>query len=104
MAARITPEKIEQINELYLKLKVKKRVAEEMGISPSTVSKYIIPGYVAQSERKIEDFTVPPPGCGKLLDYIKNSEFAAGRAFAEYCNLSTEEWEDLKVLQKEVIV
>ena len=35
MAARITPEKIEMINELYAQCGVKKRVAEALGISPS---------------------------------------------------------------------
>ena len=50
----ITKEKIKEINELFYILGVKAQVAREMGISASTVSKYIIEGYVPEEmiERK----------------------------------------------------
>ena len=34
-----------KINELYLELGVQKKVAEVLGISASSVSKYLIPNY-----------------------------------------------------------
>ena len=45
---KITDEVIEQINELYCELKVKSHVAKALGISASTVSKYIVPNYVCK--------------------------------------------------------
>lgn len=47
---KVTQNDIKNINELYLKLKVKAAVARETGFSASTVAKYIIPGYVSQAE------------------------------------------------------
>lgn len=44
----ITNEKIKEINDLYYVLGVKAQVAREMGISASTVSKYIIDGYIPE--------------------------------------------------------
>ena len=52
MATRITPEQKKQINELYLKLKTYAAVGREMGISASTVKKYVLPDYVPVSEIK----------------------------------------------------
>ena len=43
---KITDEIKEQINELYCELGVKSHVAKALGISASTVSKYIVDGYV----------------------------------------------------------
>lgn len=44
----ITNEKIKEINDLYYTLGVKAQVAREMGISASTVSKYVIDGYIPE--------------------------------------------------------
>lgn len=104
MATKITPEKIKEINELYYKLRVKKRVAEAMGISPSTVSKYIIPGYIPETERVIPAFDKEPLGCAALANSIKESDRAAAQVFAELCELTDEEWDELDVLQKEVMI
>lgn len=104
MAARITPEKIEMINELYAQCGVKKRVAEALGISPSTVSKYIIEGYKPKKDRKLPTFDRVPTGAEGMIQRIKDSGLPPAQAFANDCQLSPEEWEDLKILQKEVML
>lgn len=108
MAARITPEKIEQINELYLQLKVKKRVAEALGISPSTVSKYIVEGYQPKAKRETIDFDKKPTGAAAMIERIKervkNEGIPASKAFAEDCNMSEEEWAELKTMQRGILV
>lgn len=93
MAKRITEEMKVQINELYIEYGVKKRVAEILGISPSTVSKYIIPNYKSQKETKIE-FSTPPRGCRGLMKGIMED-------FCDACRLTEEEWDELKKFQKE---
>lgn len=93
MAKRITEEMKVQINELYIEYGVKKRVAEILGISPSTVSKYIIPNYKSQKETKIE-FSTPPRGCRTFIKGIMND-------FCDACRLTEEEWDELKKFQKE---
>jgi len=50
MATRITPEIKKQINERYLKLKTYAAVGRELGISASTVKRYVIPGYVPEAD------------------------------------------------------
>lgn len=51
--SRISSEIIEQIVPLYEELKVKKKVAEKLGISVSTVSKYLKEnGAAATAKRK----------------------------------------------------
>jgi len=104
MAARITPEKIEMINELYAQCGVKKRVAEALGISPSTVSKYIIEGYTPKKDRKPIPFDKVPTGADAMIKRIKESGLTPAKAFAVDCELSLEEWEDMKELQKEVLL
>lgn len=93
MAKRITEEMKVQINELYIEYGVKKRVAEILGISPSTVSKYIIPNYKSQKETKIE-FSTQPRGCRAFIKGIMND-------FCDACRLTEEEWDELKKFQKE---
>lgn len=100
---KITPEIIEQINELYLELKVKKKVAEIVGCSPSTVSKYIIPNYVSQKVPIVYTFDGEVGNSEWLIDIFKTFD-NAGQRLCESCMLSDEEWADLKELQKEIMV
>lgn len=94
MAKRVTEEMKVQINELYIEYGVKKRVAEILGISPSTVSKYIIPNYKSQKEIKIE-FSTPPRDCMAFIKSIQETNFC------DACRLTEEEWNELKKFQKE---
>lgn len=92
MANKVTQEEIELINELYCELKVKARVAEAVGRSVSTVSKYIIPDYVPKADRVKIVFEGEPIGCEEM---IKN--FSIG-----IFSLSEEERADLETLKKEI--
>lgn len=51
----ITSEKIKEINERFYICGVKAQVAREMGISASTVAKYIVDGYVPEGEIEREE-------------------------------------------------
>ena len=101
MAKRITPEMIEQINELYCQIGIKSRVAKELGISASSVSKYIQDGYIPKAERKIEKkFDKEPQGLN-INDITSRSK----EEFMYFLtHLSEEEWADLKELQKGICI
>lgn len=101
MAKRITPEMIEQINELYCQIGVKSRVAKELGISASSVSKYIQPDYIPKAERTTEEkFTKEPQGIN-INDIIGHPREELMYFFT---HLSEEEWTDLKELQKGICI
>ena len=100
---KITPEIIEQINILYLELGVKKKVAEILGCSPSTVSKYIIPNFEPPASSDSNIFEGDVGNADKLIDMLQMFD-NAGQRICEYCMLSEEEWNDLRELQKEIIV
>lgn len=93
MAARTSPETIEKINELYAVIGVKSKVAKELGISPATVTKYLIPNYVP----KMTDI----PAFDKPID-LDITMFKGD--LSKLCELSEEEWKDLKELQKEILI
>lgn len=54
---KVTPEMIIQMNELYLDVKTYAGVARVVGVSPSTVKRYINPNFqkVESKRRDIED-------------------------------------------------
>lgn len=93
MAPRTSPETIEKINELYAVLGVKSKVAKELGISPATVTKYLIPNYVPKAA------AVPAFDKPITLDITM---FKGD--LSKLCELSEEEWADLKELQKEIMI
>lgn len=100
MAAKITDEQKIQINELYLECKVKAQVARIMGISASSVSKYIIPNYISQKDRIVEKFEGRPTGFSNDILAIEDKrDFCAA-----LIQLSKEEKEDLTKLQKEIFI
>lgn len=95
MAKRITEEMKIKINELYLELGVQKKVAEALGISTSSVSKYLIPNYKRNEEKNI-DFSIPPPrGCNAFMKSIVEDGFCYA------CGLTEEELDELVQFQKE---
>lgn len=103
MAKRITEEQKEMINELFLEIGVKKKVAEIMGISPASVARYIIPNYVSKKERKTHTFEGYVGDSEWLIDIFKMFEDPGAR-LCELCILGENEWGELKEMQKEVYV
>ena len=97
MAKRITEDQIRDINELYLELGVKKRVAEIVGCSPSTVSKYIIEGYVSQKDKA----ELPPFDESKITGPKKYYNW---NEFFSDCMLTDEERAEMREIQKEVMI
>ena len=100
---KITPEIAEQINELYLEIGVKKKVAEIIGCSPSTVSKYIVPNYVSKKERKTYTFEGYVGDSKWLIDIFKTFDDPRAR-LCELCMLGRNEWKEMRELQKEIYV
>ena len=97
MAKKITDDEIELINELYLELGVKARVAEAVGRSASTVSKYIIPGYVSKKDRVV----APPFDESKITGPKKYKDW---NEFFSDCMLIEGEWVEMKKIQEEVMI
>lgn len=97
MAKRITEDQIRDINELYLELGVKKRVAEIVGCSPATVTKYLIPGYVSRANQA----ELPPFDESKI---VGPKAYASYQELMDDCKLSEEEWAAMKEIQKEVLI
>lgn len=98
---KITKEKVKEINDLYYVLGVKAQVARELGISASTVAKYIVEGYVPEEmiereevdleevRKRIEEF---------VLDLSENSTTANGLVMSE------QEVEEIEELWKELSI
>lgn len=97
MANKVTDEEIELINELYLELGVKARVAEAVGRSASTVSRYIIPGYVSKKDRA----EVPPFDESKITGPKK---YEGWKEFFNDCMLTESEWAEMREIQKGVMI
>lgn len=69
--ARITEDMKVQINELYYVNHNKSLTARTLGISASSVAKYIIPDYIPLNSRQvIEPFNKTPLGCQDFLEYV----------------------------------
>lgn len=99
-----TDEKIEEINKLYYEIGVKKRVAEIVGCSPATVSKYIIPGWRPPADFPEVDIQISEPeGPGDLILAMSCHPVSAAAAFCEFCKLSDEEWYGMKQVQEDYV-
>lgn len=98
---KITDEVIEQINELYCELKVKSHVAKALGISASTVSKYIIPDYVCKADRVVEVFSGRPSIIS--MDKINSFDGAANIGYF-LTHIMDDEKEDMEKLQKGIFI
>lgn len=99
----MTPEKIIEVNELYLKLGTYSAVSRELGgnPTPSTVKKYIIPNYVSRKDISaakrtyhIED--LPDFDIKEFAEMIKSHNWG------DFCVLSKEEDEEIEDLWKEI--
>lgn len=104
--AKITQEKIEQINELFCELGVKSQVAKIVGCSPATVTKYIIKDYIPKAQRKDIKFDIEMKGCKEFLLAIQNREttISFSEIFEKTTTLTTEEKEELEKLKKEIFI
>lgn len=98
MAKRITEEMKVQINELYCKYGVKAQVARELGISPSSVSKYIIEGYKPLADREEIKFDKEPLGADNFIKKIEQSDNKI-KQFCSLCRLSDEEKKLMEEIQ-----
>lgn len=94
--SRVTKEDIKNINELYLKFGVKAKVARELGFSPATVSKYIIPDYKPTAQLKIRKFTGDLPNFDPTLFRIKSWEPLLTLSDEEFIGVK-ELWEELSL-------
>ena len=98
---KITDEIKEQINELYCELGVKSHVAKALGISASTVSKYIVPNYICKADRVVEVFGGRPSVIS--IDKIASFDGAADIGYF-FTHMTEDEQEDMKKLQKEIFI
>ena len=109
MARRISEETIIQINEVYLECGVKSKTAQIVGVSPSTVTKYLIPNY--QSQRSV---AAPPPFEGELagvepfissiISIVDSQNLLPAAAFCKACELTDDERKEMKEIQKGVMI
>lgn len=98
MAKAISSEQVIQINERYVECHNYSQVARELGVSPSTVRKYVRPDYKIVAEVEIQHPDLP------LLrlwaqNYILSK---ADMANPDILKLTKQEEEDLKDLWKEL--
>lgn len=100
---KITPEIVEQINILYLKLGTKAAVARQIGCSPATVSKYISPSFKLPEEKTTYTFDGTIGNANKLSTILSITPLPA-REVCRLCLLSEEEWREIKEIQKEIFV
>ena len=90
---KITNDIIIKINELYLELGVKTKVAKAIGCSPSTVTKYLIKDFVpVKNIRTIETkvIVLPPK---TTIDWDNIS-----------CELTEQEILDLENIKQEIVL
>ena len=109
MARRISEETIIQINEVYLECGVKSKTAQIVGVSPSTVTKYLIPNY--QSQRSAA--ALPPfegelagvePFISSIISIIDSQNLLPAAAFCKACELTDDERKEMEEIQKGVMI
>ena len=93
----VTQEMVKEINELYLQIGTYAGVARKIGIAPTTVKKYVVPHYIAEStiQMKVFDKSKVP----KDIDF---SPFMNKEDWGDLCILSEQEKEEVKELWKEL--
>lgn len=93
----VTQEMVKEINELYLQIGTYTGVARKIGIAPTTVKKYVVPHYIAEStiQKKVFDKN-------KVSKDINFSSFMNKEDWGDLCILSEQEKEEVKELWKEL--
>ena len=99
--AKITEEQIQEINEVFYRTGNKSQTAREVGVSVASVNKYLIKDYVPVAQRVVHEFDKEPTGSWGFVKQLRESENPF-ETFSKSYELSEEEWEDLRELQKEV--
>jgi hypothetical protein len=90
---KITNDIIIKINELYLELGVKTKVAKAIGCSPSTVTKYLIKDFVPIKDidaKETKTIVLPPK---TTIDWDNIS-----------CELTEQEILDLEGIKKKIVL
>lgn len=90
---KITNDIIIKINELYLELGVKTKVAKVIGCSPSTVTKYLIKDFVPIKDictAETKTITLPPKA---IIDWDNIS-----------CELTEQENLELEDIKKKIVL
>ena len=73
--ARITPEQIEQINEVYAECGVKSKTAKIVRVSVASVTKYLIQGYTPKAQRQEVKFELNSDlNCEQFLRELRSVE------------------------------
>lgn len=109
MGKSISEEKIIEINEVYLQCKVKSQTAKIVGVSPATVTKYLIPNYSSQKDNneKVE-FNEEIAGAQNFINGIReivsSKNYTPIKAFCKICELSSEEQKEIKEIQKGIMI
>lgn len=100
MAVSISQDKIIEINELYLKIKTYAGVSRALGGSPSptTVKKYIIPGYMSKSTivKKVFHKDDLPEFAAEVFCGVDN--------WGDLCRLSKDEKQEVIELWNELLI
>ena len=93
----VTEIDIQKMNELYLSIGTYAGVAREVGFSPSTVKRYIVPSYIAAEEvekaRILFDKEIPA---------VETIIFPPD--WSTFLSLSPEEKIECEILRKEVLL
>lgn len=97
--ARITEEMKVQINELYYRLGVKAQVARELGISPASVTRYLIPNYTPIAAHQVIECNTTPV---IPIDFI--NALIEGGDFVELTKLTAAEQIEMEELRKEIYI
>lgn len=102
---RITEEQIKEINRLFYEIGIKAEVARRVGVSASSVAKYIDPNYVPSEERpeiELETEIQPSDSFNLMRDLSAADDMV--QAFCDACILTEEEWYQLQDIQSKYAV
>lgn len=96
MASKITNEQILEMNRQYLKLKTYAATARAVGVSPSTVKKYIVPNFADPAAVEVVRYCGGPIETPIDLFRIDN--------WGDLCVLSDDEVAALCEIRKEIVI
>lgn len=98
MATKIGAEEVKRINEIYAECRTYAETARRLGMAPSTVKKYVIPGWVPVDKAAIRHFNL------SMIPEFDTSMFYGVDNYGDLCVLSDAERDEIKELWKELDV